>query len=69
VGWKKQFIVPSWFAGSVTTVVSEAAEAKDTLVNNAREKKVFSFICQYLIRVLVFELLGAKLVSMRAIRL
>jgi len=62
------FIIPSWFAVSVITIVSDAGEAKDTLVNNTREKKLISFICQYL-GVLVFELLGAKPVGRCAIKL
>ena len=39
-------MVPSRFAELVTTVVTEIAKAKDTLVNNTREKKLISIICQ-----------------------
>ncbi len=62
-------MVPSRFTVSVITIVSDAGEAKDTLVNNTWEKKLISFICQYLVGVLVFELLGDKLVDRCEIRL
>lgn len=33
------WVVPYWLTGPVTIIVSDVAEAKDTLVNNTREKK------------------------------